>query len=303
MPASVGQLQTMEVEATSLFLRGLQSVSNPLYQRLCTQVTMKTKTMETPIASMIGPLREWTGERQVEHLSRDAYTITAKKFEKTVGVPRDAFDDDTVGVYVAQLETLGQMVGAWPDQQVAAKLELGETDTCFDEVAFFSTAHPVEHGNAARGTYANMHGTGNPAWYLFDLSKGVKPLLWALREAPEITHKWDPDDEHVFWEDEYITGVRARGVPDYGFPQFAYKCKAALDSTNYESAVEAMMSRVNAKGENLGVYPTLLVVPTALKGDAMRLFEKQLVSGGENNVYYKDIEWTVWQRLSNANQA
>lgn len=302
MPVTSTDLKTAQVESKALFLRGLQSLSKPLYGRLTTPVSMSTKTMETPIASMIGPLEEWTGPRTVESLSEGAYSITAKKFQKTVGVPRESFEDNTQGTYIAQMETFGQQVSAWPDQQVQKKLEAGETDVCLTGVSFFNTAHPVERGNTAAGTFSNISGTGNPAWYLFDLSKGVKPLIWALRTSPEFVQKWNPDDENVFWKDEYISGVRARGVADYGFPQFCYKCKGALDSANYESAVEAMMSYVNGKGENLGAYPTLLVVPTVLKGDAQRLFEKQLVSGGENNIYYKDIEWVVWQRLSNANQ-
>lgn len=302
-PVTVTQLKTAEVEAKALFLRGLQSISNSMVDRIATKVTMGTKTMETPIAGMIGPLREWTGPRQVESLQRDAYTITAKKFEKTVGIPREAFEDDNHGTYIAQLETLGQQVAAWPDQQLVAKLEAN--DTCFDGKAFFASDHPVEHGNPSAGVYENTTGTGAPAWYLLDLSKGIKPLIWALRSSPEFVQFWDPDDPRVFWHDEYISGVRARGVADYGFPQLIHRCGNALNETNYEAAVEKMMSRVNGKGENLGIYPTLLIVPTSLQGDARRLFERQMVGvvtgGSENNIYYKDIEWVCWQRLSNSN--
>lgn len=304
MPVTVTQLATAQVESKALFLRGLQSMNNSLYQRLTTQVTMSTKTMETPIASMIGPLEEWNGPRTIESLAEDAYSITAKKYQKTVGIPRESFEDNTHGTYMAQLETFGQQVAAWPDQRVAAKLQSGEVDLCYDGMPFFSLTHPVDHGASAAGTYSNLSTTGgNPAWYLFDLSKGIKPLIWALRTPPEFVQKWAPDDDNVFWKDEYISGVRARGVADYAFPQFAYKSKTPLDAANYEAAVESMMTINNHKAESLGAYPTLLVVPTVLKGDAQRLFEKQLISGGENNVYFKDIEWAVWQRLSNANQA
>lgn len=302
MPVNVTDLRLADRESKALYLRGLQSVSSPLYQRLATPVKMNTKTMECPIAGMIGPLEEWTGPRTVESLQRNAYSITAKKFQKTVAIPREAFEDDTTDAYMAQLETFGQQTGAWPDQQVAAKLAAGEVDKCYDLLSFFHATHPVEPGSGSAATFGNVSGTGGPAWYLFDLSKGIKPLLWCLRTSPEFVQKWSPDDDNVFWKDEFVSGVRARGTADFGFPQFAYKCKGALDANNYEAAVESMMGLTNGKGENLGVYPTLLVVPTSLKGDAQRLFEKQLVSGGENNIFYKDIEWTVWQRLSNANQ-
>jgi phage major head subunit gpT-like protein len=60
----------------------------------------------------------------------------------------------------------------------------------------------------------------------------------------------------------------------------------------------------NGKGENLGVFPTLLVVPTELEGDARRLFEREFVANAagtaaENNIFYKDMKWMVWQRLKN----
>jgi len=304
-PVTITALRTAEVEAKALFLRGLQSVTKPLAKRLCTEVTMGTKTMETPIAGMIGALEEWNGPRTVENLQRDAYTITAKKYQKTVGIPREAFEDDTSGAYVAQLETFGMMVGAWPDQCVAAKLERGETDLCYDGLAYFSASHQVEHGDASKGTFSNLTGSGAAPWYLFDLSKGVKPLIWALRTAPEFVQLWNPDDPNVFWQDQFISGVRARGVADYGFPQCAHKCKGALTAANYETAVKTMRKIVNGKGENLGISPTLLVVPTELEGDARRLFERQTVANSagtasEDNIFYKDMEWAVWQRLSNA---
>lgn len=304
MPITVTKLKTAEVEAKALFLRGLQSVSNSLQEQLCTPVTMTTKTMETPIAGMVGPLEEWNGPRTVEELSEDAYSITAKRFQKTVGIPREAFEDNTHGTWVAQLETFGQMVAAWPDQQVAKKLEAGETDKCYDGSAFFSATHEIEHGNAAAGTFSNLTGAGNPAWYLFDLSKGLKPLIWALRTSPEFVQLWNPDDPNVFWHDKFISGVRARGVADYGFPQLAHKCKGALNSSNYEAAVKAMKKITNGKGENLGIFPTLLVVPTELEGDARRLFEREMVANAagtasENNIFYKDMKWVTWQRLKN----
>lgn len=302
-PVTVTALQTAEIEAKGLFLKGLQSVSKPVGMSLATTVTMTTKTMETPIAGMIGALREWTGERQVEALQRDAYSITAKEFEKTVGIPRTAFEDDVHGTYIAQLETLGMQAGAWPDQQLAAKLERGQTDLCFDGKAFFASDHPTEHGDTS-STYSNLTGSGAAPWYLFDLSKGVKPLIWGLRNAPEYVQLWNPNDPNVFWQGQYISGVRARGVADYGFPQCAHKCNGALSAANYEAAVKAMRKITNGKGENLGISPTLLVVPVELEGDARRLFDREFVanSGGtapENNIFYKDMTWTTWQRLRN----
>lgn len=58
--------------------------------------------------------------------------------------------------------------------------------------------------------------TSATAWYLVDASRAVKPLLWQLRDAPEFVQKTAPDDDHVFKNDEYLMGVRARGAAGYG---------------------------------------------------------------------------------------
>jgi len=310
-----GDLRQLEIESTNAFLTGLQSMTAPMFERLSTTISMNTKTVEAPILSQIGALREWVGPRLVERFARDAYSITAKEFEKTIGIPRTAIEDDNVGLWMPQIGTLGQQAAAWPDQQVFAKLGKGFADLCVDGKPFFSTQHPDGKG----GTYSNTdsaNGTAGtaPTWYLFDLSKMLKPLIWALRKAPEFTAFWDLKDPNVFWHKEYISGVYARGVADYGFPMHAYAVRGGLTATTFENAVKAMQKLTNAVGENMNVSPTLAVIPSDLKPDADRLWGAELTimqgSGAANvavgtvtNTKFKAIEYVVAQRLSNSNDA
>jgi phage major head subunit gpT-like protein len=297
MPVNLATLQTAEIETTAAFLRGLQSVSTPIADRIAMTIAMTTKTIEAPIASMVGPMREWTGPRMVEQLKRGAYAITAKDFEKTVSIPRPALDDDNTGAYMAQLETVGQQAKQLRDQRLCAKLEAGETDLCYDGLAYFSASHLTEQG--ATTTFSNLTGSGNPAWYLFDTKKGVRPMVWGNRLDPEFANLWSPEDPNVFNLNEYVSGVYARGVADYGFPQLAHKCKGTLDAANFETCLTTMTRLVNSAGENLQIRPDVIVVPSILEPAAKRLFKTLALASGADNIHYGAVEVIVAQRLSN----
>ncbi len=47
-------------------------------------------------------------------------------------------------------------------------------------------------------------------WYMADLSKPVRPLIYQLREAAELTSRMKLDDPAVFDEDMYTWGARIR---------------------------------------------------------------------------------------------
>lgn len=53
-------------------------------------------------------------------------------------------------------------------------------------------------------------------WYLMDTTKGIKPFIWQLRETPTLTQLTKDDDANVFMLDQYVWGIKARGVGGYG---------------------------------------------------------------------------------------
>jgi phage major head subunit gpT-like protein len=53
-------------------------------------------------------------------------------------------------------------------------------------------------------------------WYLADVSKGIKPFIWQLRESPKLTQLTEVSDANVFMQDQYLWGIKARGVAGYG---------------------------------------------------------------------------------------
>lgn len=295
MAINVTKLNTAGVQATDRYLKGLQSVTSPLYSRICEVMTTNSPVVEAPIAKMIGPARKWLGPRVARTVENTGYTIKIDKYENTVEVKREDVDDDNLGMVMSSFETLGQIAGAEYDIRVFEKLLNGEADKCYDSLPFFSASHPE-----AGATVANLAGSGSAPWYVFDTSLALKPMIYVERDKIEFAHRWDASDPRVFDYDVYTSGYRYRGAADFGFWQTAYKHKGALDSTNFESVMTAMMSRKNDQGESLNLGGSLLVVvPTILIPAAKKLFGRQYLAGGEENTN-QGVAWAPCSRLPNA---
>jgi phage major head subunit gpT-like protein len=86
---------------------------------------------------------EWLGERQIKNLEDYTYSIKNKDFEATIGVPRNAIADDTIGVYAPMFKAFGEAVAYSPDELVFALLPNGFTEKAYDGKNFFDTTHKV----------------------------------------------------------------------------------------------------------------------------------------------------------------
>lgn len=53
-------------------------------------------------------------------------------------------------------------------------------------------------------------------WYVADIARPIKPLIFQLREPPVMVSKTAPTDDNVFFERQFIWGVDARGAAGYG---------------------------------------------------------------------------------------
>jgi phage major head subunit gpT-like protein len=65
---------------------------------------------------------------------------------------------------------------------------------------------------------------------------------------------------------------------------------APLSPTSYGAARTAMQSLTDEHGKSLRVTPNLLVVPPQLEDKGREILEKQRLSSGEDNIYYKSAE-------------
>jgi phage major head subunit gpT-like protein len=228
-------------------------------------------------------MREWIGPRHVKNFEAHGFTIRNRKFESTVEVNRDDIADDKIGVYKPAFSEMGQASKRHPEELIFGLLASGFEATCYDGQNFFDTDHPVKDENDAYLMVSNMQAGTEPAWYLLDTSRGVRPIIWQERERYEFQQITKPEDEYVFRNDKYLYGIRARVNAGFGLWQLAFGSKAVLNEDNYAAARAAMMRLTADGGRKLGVTPTVMVVPPELESAALHLLNTETTDGGGSN--------------------
>ena len=239
-----------------------------------------------------------TGEREVKDLEAFKYTITNRKFESTVSIKREDFSDDRLGVFKPMFSEMGHLARQHPDELMFPLLASGFATLCFDGQFFFDVDHPTKNAAGVAGVASNMQAGTDPAWYLLDTSRAVRPLIWQEREKYEFQQVTDPGDKGVFMTDQYLYGVRARVNAGFGLWQLAFGSKAPLTAANYAAARAAMMGYRGDKGRILGVRPDTLVVPPALEEKALGLVASALNTGGGTNPWAGTAEIIVTPYLA-----
>jgi len=259
------------------------------WQKIATLVPSTSRSNTYGWLGQFPKFREWIGDRVLKAMKAHGYSITNKKFESSVGVPRDDIEDDELGIYGALFEEMGRASKAHPDELIFDLLKVGVSTLCYDGQNFFDTDHPV---------YANTDGTGAatsvsnydagdpddedaPTWYLMDVSRALKPLIFQKRRDYDLKAMTNGQDEAVFMRDEYRYGVDARVNVGFGFWQFAYASRQPLTKESYAAARAAMKAFKGDGGRPLGINPRLLVVPSALEGAARSIVVKDKDGGNE----------------------
>ncbi|MBJ8805621.1 Mu-like prophage major head subunit gpT family protein [Citrobacter koseri] len=245
-------------------------------------------------------LREWIGTRVIQQMQVHGYVINNKTFEGTVGIPRDDFDDDNLGVFAPMFQEMGRSAGVQPDELTFGMLRDGFTEACYDGQNFFDEEHPV---------YPKVDGTGDPVnvsnivtqapskdaegndvpwnglpFYLLDCSRAVKPLIFQERRKPELVTISKIDDHHNFMENEVLFGVSSRRNAGFAFWQMAVAVKGDLTLDNLWAGWERQRSFTGDGGKKLGLKPTHLVVPVGLEKRAEQLLNRELFAEGNTTV-------------------
>jgi len=280
------------------YQQGLSMVE-PAWKRVATRVPSTTRSNTYGWLGQFPQFREWVGDRQIKDMQAHGYQIENKLWESTVGVQRTDIEDDNLGIYAPLMQEMGRAAAIHPDELVFGLLKDAHNQTAYDGQNFFDDEHPV---------YANVDGTGTetlvanqdipgtdpgPAWYLLDITRAIKPLIFQERVAPELQAMIDPDDEQVFMADEYRYGVRARSNVGFGFWQMAYKSQQPLTKDNYAAARTAMMDFKADGGRPLAIRPTLLVVPPTLEKQALEELQAERDTNGATNIYRNTAELLV----------
>ncbi|PZR89646.1 MAG: hypothetical protein DI537_20590 [Stutzerimonas stutzeri] len=271
------------------FQQGLSEAESQ-YTRIATVIPSATKENKYGWLGKIPGMREWIGPRQVQNISEFDYTIPNKSYEQTIGVDRDDIEDDNLGVYAPLFKEMGAAVAAHPDTLIWSLLRKGFNTACYDGQYYFDTDHPVENEDGSISSVSNFGGGAGTPWFLMCTKRALKPLIFQERKKPQFVPRDNPDDPSVFDNKEFKYGTDSRCAVGFGFWQFAYGSKQALNAANYEAARVAIMSFKGDKGRPLGLVPDLLVVPPTLGGAARAVVKSVLVNGGESNPWANTAE-------------
>ena len=139
-------LRGIFVAFNTLFTKAFEG-QKPNYEKVATVVPSTTDSETYAWLGDIPGMREWVGDREIQNLSGSDYTIKNKDFELTVGVDRNAIEDDKIGLYNPSIQMLGESAALHPDELVFTLLSSGFKAKCFDGKAFYATDHAV--GKAA----------------------------------------------------------------------------------------------------------------------------------------------------------
>ena len=125
---------------SAAFNKALSEVS-PDYKDIATVTSSSTAANDYAWLGQIPGMKEWIGDREVQHISEYGYTIKNKSFERTIGINRDAIEDDQYGIYTPMFSMMGQEAGEHYNDLVFEMLTKGFTEKCYDEKTFFAADH------------------------------------------------------------------------------------------------------------------------------------------------------------------
>jgi phage major head subunit gpT-like protein len=285
-------LDSLRVGFKTSFQKGL-GMAISQYQRIATVVPSSAKEEKYGWLGKVPQVREWIGPRAVQNLQQHDYAIKNKPFELTIGVDRDDIEDDNLGIYSPLFEEMGRSVAAHPDTLSFALLKAGFTTNCYDGQFYFDTDHPVLDADGNKQSVANTDGGAGTPWFLIDASRALKPIIFQKRKEFQFTAMDNPQDERVFTNKEFRYGSDGRNNVGFGFWQFAWGSKQALDAAHYATARAALSGMKGDYGQPLGLTPNLLVVPPSLESAGRKILNSELAAGGETNEWKGTAELLV----------
>lgn len=291
MDITSANMQALFTGYRANFQAGLSSLGEQsnAYQLLCTVVPSTNPVEAYPWMRTLPQMREWLGDRVVHALGSDLFSIRNRKFELTEGIDRDAIEDDTYGLYAPTFTEFGRVSAEHPNILAVEVLE--SNPLCFDGQNLFDADHPTIVSEGQTTTQANIIEGAGPAWYVADLSRAVKPLIFQRRRDYSFRTINRLDDTQVFLTDKFLYGVDARVNAGPALWQLIVRSKATFNATNYAAARAMLTTIAGDYGRKLGIRHTHTIVPQNLEGAARKVINNALSSGGETN------EWAGTSQL------
>lgn len=287
------------------FFVGLSTVFAGMYARVTNQdaapwkmlaMEMPSTTKETLHSWLTRwpKIRKWVGDRHYKNLQLNGYRLTNEKFEDSIQVPRDDFDDDSVGQYPMMINNgWGDAITKFFAKNVFDLFTNGTTNLCYDGTPFFGANHPMVQSNGATILQSNLISGASPAWYLVDNTGGLLPLILQKRREFSFRALTRLDDSEVFTTDEFKFGIDGRYAFGYGFWFRALRAQTDLSvQANFDAAYAQMASFTDEEGDFIGATPTLLVCGMSNRANALNAINTQN-RNNSSNYNYKAVDLLI----------
>jgi phage major head subunit gpT-like protein len=134
----------------ALFDRAFTTAA-PIYPHIASVVESVSDKESYNWLGSVPALRAWVDERIPGALRTHSYEIENAKYEATIEVDRETFEDDRLGQIRPRIEELALRAALHPDELVVGLLNNGFTSTGYDGQFFFDT----DHSEGASGTQSN----------------------------------------------------------------------------------------------------------------------------------------------------
>lgn len=283
MDLTPSNLQILFQAYNTAFQTGMSSLGDDgmLYKQYCMVVPSTTKVEVYPFLKTLPRLREWIGDRVINSLEAGDFSIKNRKFELTEGVDRDDIEDDTYGLYGPVYQEMGRSSSEHPVELSVEVLE--GNPICYDGQPLFDADHLVLDASGKEQSASNDMGGSGPAWYVMDLSRAIKPLIFQNRRTYDFRAITNLNDAQVFMNDKFLFGVDARVNAGPGLWQLIVRSKQTFNAANYEAARKRLEELKGDYERPLGLRHTHTMIPNGLEGAARKVIVNSLATGGETN--------------------
>lgn len=300
MDINYANLQALHITISAAFHDALAASPPTEWDQVAMRIGSSSGSNLYPFLGNAPSMREWLGDLITHQLASSKYSIDNRLFELTLEGDLIQIQDDQGGLaplYSSVATLHGAAVAVQPDELVIGEV-LANSDTlaCYDGQPFIDANHPNPDGG---GDQSNDMGGSGDAWFLFDTTKPLKPLIYQEREAPQFVVMNDLQSETVFRQKKILWKATRRNAGGFGLWQGCVKSKQTLSEATFVQARRRMREFKNDKGRNMGMNPNLIMVAngSASADVAEKLFAQDRLASGETNYVKNAVKVLVSKYL------
>ena len=140
MEINAHNLGILTTAVNTRFKTAFNATAKDKYNEIALTVPMATGVINYPFLEQLGGMREWIDDRKVKKIAANKLVVSARKFEETVAIERDAIEDDTYGMYMPIIDNLGVQAANLRGDLIEEVLTNASSAKWVDGANFFGTS-------------------------------------------------------------------------------------------------------------------------------------------------------------------